>query len=140
MEGLQKVLKTLSNEMVEIKKQVAETSNKRPFRTFKKTETKPPNVISNADSEQEEEEEESTSQTDDEEEVVECHGMWDFILPNSDTENQEEAFPVTTRSKIASEPTQTTTKKEECRCCHTKRKSSSKEISGSSSSKPASNF
>ena len=111
MEGLQKVLKTLSNEMVEIKKQVAETSNKRPFRTFKKTETKPPNVISNADSEQDEEEEETTFQTDDEEEVVECHGMWDFILPNSDTENEEEAFPVTTRSKLASEPAQATTKK-----------------------------
>ncbi len=44
--------------MVEIKKQVAETSNQRPFRTFKKTESKPPNVISNADSEQDEEEEE----------------------------------------------------------------------------------
>lgn len=35
MEGLQKVLKTMSNEMVEIKKQVAETSTKKPFRTFK---------------------------------------------------------------------------------------------------------
>jgi len=49
MEGLQKVLKTMSNEMVEIKKQVAETSTKKPFRNFKKPESKPPNVISNAD-------------------------------------------------------------------------------------------
>lgn len=74
IEGLQKVLKTLSNEMVEIKKQVAETSTKRPFRNFKKTESKPPNVISNADSDPEEEEEEETiSPTDEEEEVVECH-------------------------------------------------------------------
>ena len=31
MEGLQKVLKTMSNEMVEIKKQVAETSTKKTF-------------------------------------------------------------------------------------------------------------
>jgi hypothetical protein len=122
MEGLQKVLKTLSNEMVEIKKQVAETSNKRPFRTYKKTESKPPNVISNADSEQEEEEEETTSQTDDEEEVAECHGMWDFILPNSDTENEEEAFPVTTRSKSTSEPAQATSKKRSAGATTTKEK------------------
>ena len=38
MEGLQKVLKTMSNEMVEIKKQVAETSTKKPYRNFKKPE------------------------------------------------------------------------------------------------------
>ena len=46
MEGLQKVLKTMSNEMVEIKKQVAESSTKKPYRNFKKPESKPPNVIS----------------------------------------------------------------------------------------------
>ena len=68
MEGLQKVLKTLSNEMIDIKKQVAETSSKRPFRTYKKTEAKPPNVISNADSDQEEEEEEEATLPSDEEE------------------------------------------------------------------------
>ena len=58
MEGLQKFLKTMSNEMVEIKKQVAETSTKRPFRNFKinQAESKPPNSISNAESEEEEEE------------------------------------------------------------------------------------
>jgi len=60
MEGLQKVLKTMSNEMIEIKKQVAEPSTKRPFRNFKKPESKPPNVISNADSDPEEDEEEET--------------------------------------------------------------------------------
>ena len=37
--------------------------------------------------------------------------MWDFILPNSDTENEEEAFPVITRSKITSELPQATSKK-----------------------------
>ena len=75
MEGLQKVLKTMSNEIVEIKKQVAETSTKRPFRNYKKNESKPPNVISNADSDLEEGEEETVTPTDEEEEVVECHGM-----------------------------------------------------------------
>ena len=50
----------MSNEMVEIKRQVAETSTKRPFRNYKKTESRPPNVISNADSDPEEEEEEET--------------------------------------------------------------------------------
>jgi len=76
MEGLKKVLKTMSNEMVEIKKQVAETSAKRPFRNFKKTKSKPPNVISNADSDPEEEEEdEKILPIDEEEEVVEFHGM-----------------------------------------------------------------
>lgn len=46
-----------------------------------------------------EEEEVSTvdEQTDDEE-LVEVHGMWDFILPLSDNE-EEEALPVATRSK-----------------------------------------
>jgi len=43
--------------MVEIKKQVAKTSTKIPFKNYKKTESKPPNVISNADSDPEEEEE-----------------------------------------------------------------------------------
>lgn len=50
LEGLQKVLKTMSNEMVEIKKQVVESS-KKPLRPFKRTQTstfQPPNVISNA--------------------------------------------------------------------------------------------
>jgi len=37
--------------------------------------------------------------------------MWDFILPNSDTENEEEAFPVTTRSRSTPDPMQTTSKR-----------------------------
>lgn len=114
MEGLQKVLKTMSNEMVEIKKQVAETSTKRPFRNFKKPESKPPNAISNADSNPKEEEEDETvlsSKEPKEEEIIEYHGMWDFILPNSDAENEEEAFPMTTRSKGTPEPVQATSKK-----------------------------
>ena len=101
---------------------MAETSNKRTFRNYKKTESKPPNVITNADSEQEEEEEETTSRTDDEEEVAECHGMWDFILPNSDTDNEEEALPVTTRSKSTSEPIQATSKKRSAGAATTKEK------------------
>ena len=88
MEGLQKVLKTMSNEMVEIKKQVAETSTKRPFRNYKKIESKPPNVISNADSDPEEDETVFPSKESEQEETIECHGMWDFILPNSDTKNE----------------------------------------------------
>lgn len=47
LEGLQKVLKTMSNEMVDIKKQVAETSSKKPFRHYKRnpsTNLKPPNA------------------------------------------------------------------------------------------------
>ena len=36
LEGLQKVLKTMSNEMVDIKKQVAETSSKKSYRPFKR--------------------------------------------------------------------------------------------------------
>ena len=56
LEGLQKVLKTMSNDMIEIKKQVAETSTpKKSFRPFKKnpsSTSQPPNVISNAESDQ----------------------------------------------------------------------------------------
>jgi len=42
----------MSNEMVDIKKQVVETSSKKPFRPFKKSppvDPKPPNVISNVE-------------------------------------------------------------------------------------------
>ena len=68
MEGLQKFLKAMYNEMVDIKNQVVETSTKRPFRNFKRNqaESKPPNSISNAESE--EEEEEDTPPVSDEEE------------------------------------------------------------------------
>lgn len=125
MEGLQKVLKKMSNETVEIKKQVAETSTKKPFRNFKKPESKPPNVISNANSNPEEEEEDQTispSDEPEEEEVVGCHGIWDFILPNSDTENEQEAFPVTTKSKGTIEPVQAISKKRSACTTTTKEK------------------
>ena len=42
---------------------------------------KPPNAISNVESEEEEEEENTTEGQTDDEEVVELQGMWDFILP-----------------------------------------------------------
>lgn len=73
LEGLQKVLKTMSNEIVNVKKQVAETSSKKPYRPFKKNpsiHSKPPNSISNAELE-EEEKENATEEHTDEEEVVE---------------------------------------------------------------------
>ena len=110
MEGLQKVLKTMSNEMVEIKKQVAETSTNRPFRKFKRnqtTESKPPNSISNAESDLEEDEEEDTpplSEEEEEEEITELHGMWDLILPNSNNEIEQEAMPVSRRSRSTMDP------------------------------------
>lgn len=81
MEGLKKVLKTMSNEMVEIKKQVVETSSKRQFRNFKRNQAidpKPPNAISNAESDLDDEEEEDTTLSADEtkeEEIAGCHGM-----------------------------------------------------------------
>jgi len=48
--------------------------------------------------------------------------MWDFILPNSDTENEQEAFPVTTRSKGAPEPIQASLKKRSASATTTKEK------------------
>lgn len=50
IEGMQKVLKTMSNEMVDIKKQVVETSSRKDFRPYKRnpsSDPKPPNTISN---------------------------------------------------------------------------------------------
>ena len=117
MEGLQKVLKTMSNEMVETKKQVVETSTKKPFRNFRRkqsTEPKPTNAISNAELDLDDDEDEDTfllSKETEEDETVECHGMWDFILANSDTESEQEALPVNTRSKNLAEPIQTSPKK-----------------------------
>ena len=99
-----------------------------PFRNYKKTESKPPNVISNADSDPEEEEEDETIlPTDEEEEVVECHGIWDFILHNSDIENEQEAFPVTTRSKSTSEPPQDS-KKRSAGATNTKEKTPTRKL------------
>ena len=88
LEGLQIFLKTMSNEMVDIKKQVVETSSKNSFKPFRRnpsTNSKPPNAITNAESE-EEEEETATEETNDEEEVVEVQGMWDFILPDEEAQ------------------------------------------------------
>lgn len=68
-EGLQKVLKTMSNEMVYINKQVEETSFKKPYRPFKRnplTNPKPPNAATNFESEREEEEVSNEEQTDNE--------------------------------------------------------------------------
>ena len=48
--------------------------------------------------------------------------MWDFILPNSDTENEQEAFPVTTRSKGTLEPIQASSKKRSVGTTTTKEK------------------
>ena len=69
--------------------------------------TKPPNAISNVESEEEEEEERTIEGQIDDEEVVELQGMWDFILPQ---EEDQEAFPVSTRSKNQLDPPQTTPK------------------------------
>jgi len=30
--------------------------------------------------------------------VAKLHGLWDFVLPTSDEENEKEALPVSTRS------------------------------------------
>ena len=109
LEGLQKVLKTMSNEMVDIKKQVAETSSKKPYMPFKRNpsiDSKPPNTITNAESE-EVEEEIATKEHTNEEEVVELQGMWDFILPD---EEDQEAFPVSTCSGNQLDPPQPTPK------------------------------
>lgn len=48
--------------------------------------------------------------------------MWDFILPNSDTENEHESFLVTTRSKGTHEPPQATSKKRNVGSTTTKEK------------------
>ena len=85
LEGLQKVLKTMSNEMVDIKKQVAETSSKKYFRPFKRNSPanpKPPNVILHVESDGEEDEVSTNEEQTDDEEVAELQGMWDFIHPN----------------------------------------------------------
>jgi len=85
----------MSNEMVDIKKQVVETSSKnlyKPYRRNSSTNSKPPNAITSAELE-EKEEEIVTKEHTDEEEVVEVQGMWDFILPN---EEDQEASLVST--------------------------------------------
>jgi len=109
LEVLQKVLKTISNEMLDIKRQVVETSSKKPYKPYRKnpsTDSKPPNAITNAESEGEEEEV-SNEEPIDEDEVVELQGMWDFILPY---EEDQEASPVSTRSRNQLEPPQPSSK------------------------------
>ena len=97
----------MSNEMVEIKEQVEETSSKKPYKPYRRnpsTNSKPPNSITSAESE-EEEEEIATEEHTDEEEVVEVQGMWDFILLD---EEDQEAFSVSTRSRNQLDPPQPT--------------------------------
>lgn len=100
LEGLHKVLKTMSNEMVEIKKQVAESSApKKPFRSFKtnpSSTSQAPNTISNVEPDQEAEEDSPNEEEVETEEEIEVNGMWDFILL---TEEEAQAMLVTTRSK-----------------------------------------
>lgn len=109
LEGLQKVLKIVSNEMVDIKRQVVETSSKKLYKPYRKspsTDPKPSNAITNVESEGEEEEV-SNEEPIDEDEVVELQGMWDFILPD---EEDQEASPVSTRSRNQLDPPQPSSK------------------------------
>lgn len=95
----------MSNEMVDIKRQVAETSSKKPYKPYRKnpsTDSKLPNAITNVESEEEEEEVTNEEPTN-EDEVVEVHGMWDFIPPD---EEDQEASPVSTRSRNQLDPPQ----------------------------------
>jgi len=99
----------MSNEMVDIKKQVAETSSKKPYKPYKRnpsTDSKPPNAITNVELE-EEEEEIATEEPTNEEEVVEVQGMWDFILPD---EEDQDASPVSNQSRSQLNPPQPTPK------------------------------
>ena len=85
VEGLENVLKTMTNEMADTKKQVTEYSNsKKSFRNFKKKQTsnsQPLNIIPNVESDQDEYEDETILCTDEshDEELVEVHGLLDFI-------------------------------------------------------------
>lgn len=100
----------MSNEMVDIKKQVVETSSKKTFRSFKRNSPaypKPQNAISNDESDGEERKVSTNEEEMDDEEVEKLQGMWDFILPNEET--QEELL-VATRSKIHVELSQTNPK------------------------------
>lgn len=90
----------MSNEMVEIKKQVAESSSpKKPFHSFKinpSSTYQPQNTISNDESDPKIEEDSLTKEEAKTEEEVELNGMWDFIIP---TEEEAQRMLVTTRSK-----------------------------------------
>ena len=87
--------------MVEIKKQVVESSSKKPFRSFKRNHTsnpQPPNRISNVESDLDADDEETTLSNDEteDEELVEVNGMWYFSLPPSDYEDDQEDLPIST--------------------------------------------
>ena len=90
IEGLQKVLKTISNDMIEIKKQVAQTlAPTKSFRPFKKnpsSTSQPPNVILNAESDQDTQDPSPFEQESKSEEEFELNGLWDFILPTEEEE------------------------------------------------------
>lgn len=110
LEGLQKVLKIMSNKMVDIKKKVVETSSKKPYKPYRRNpsiDSKPPNVITSVESEEEEEEEIVTKEHTDEEKVVQVQGMWDFILLD---EEDQETSPVSIRSRNQLDPPQPTPK------------------------------
>lgn len=110
LEGLQKVLKTMSNEMVDIKKQVVETSSRKAYKPYKRNpsfDPKPPSTISNVEWDVEEEEISIVEEQTDDEEVAKFQGMWDFILPN---EEAQEALPVTSRSRSTVDLPQTNPK------------------------------
>ena len=76
--------------MIEIKKQVVETSvPKKSYHLFKinpSSTSQPPNVISNAESDQDTEDPSPFEQETKSEEEVELNGLWDFILPTEEEE------------------------------------------------------
>jgi len=91
-------------------KQVAETSSKKSFRPFKRNSPagpKPPNAISNTESDGEKDEVSTNEEQTNDEAVAELQGMWDFILPNEET---QEALSIATRSKNLVDLSQTNTK------------------------------
>ena len=96
----------MSNDIIEIKRQVAETSapkkSYRPYNKNSSSPSQPPNVISNAESDQDTEGPSPSEHEPECEEEVELNGLWDFILP---TEEERKAMPVSTRSKSSSDST-----------------------------------
>ena len=97
--------------MVEIKKKVIESSSSekpfRPFRINQPPNPHPPNIISNVETDDEDEKEATFSVEEyQDEQVAELNGVWDFLLPIPDSENEHEALPVSTRSKGSIDPIQ----------------------------------
>jgi len=56
----------------------------RPYKINSSVDPKPPNAISNAESDGEEDEVSTNEEQIDDEEAVELQGMWDFIIPNEE--------------------------------------------------------